>query len=144
MEREFTRLACCFLCGRALRRIRCSDGIPRPSESIPDCGFWIFCTPGLGLLSAMVLVLFFGMESTAATLVKIGSGLSLALVVWAFAWFVPNFRAVTGPKFQAMDKTAAARTALLWRRLNLVRVVLFLVAWVCIMAGAVAMEKGLR
>src|ERR1041385_6325173 len=57
-----------------------------PFRIDPGLRFWIFCTPGLGLLSAIVLVSFFGLDSRAATFIKIGSGLSLALVVWAFAW----------------------------------------------------------
>ena len=115
-----------------------------PFRIDPGLRFWIFCTPGLGLLSAIVLGLFFSMSGRPAMLVRIGSGLSLALVVWALVWFVPNFRAVTGPKFQEMNPDQAARTARLWRRLNLLRATLFLAAWVCMTAGAVTMERALR
>ncbi len=115
-----------------------------PFRIDPGLRFWVFCTPGLALLSLVVLVSFLGVDSPAATYVKIGAGLSVALAIWAFAWFVPRFRAVTGPKFQEMDQQQAAGIAVAWRRMNSLRVVLFLAAWACLTVGAVGMERPFR
>jgi len=112
-----------------------------PFKIDPGLRFWVFCTPGLGLLSVGVFVSFFSIPGTPALFIKTGSALTLALVVWAFAWFVPTFRTLIGPKFKDMDRAQAARSATLWRRLNLLRVVVFFVAWTCTATGAIWMEK---
>src|SRR5579859_4222741 len=54
-----------------------------PFKIDPGLRFWIFCTPGLGLLSVGVLVSFFSIPGTPALFIKTGSALTLALVVWA-------------------------------------------------------------
>ena len=91
--------------------------------------FWIFVTPLLGLLA--IATLLSGLRTRAEHRKwRIGGTiLALVVVVFTFAWFVPNIIRLTGKSVMTMSGDELTSLTNWWVRLNWVRAVLYLAAW---------------
>jgi hypothetical protein len=91
--------------------------------------FWIFLSPGLGLIT--IAALLSGLKTRpehrqwriAATL------LTLIVVVFTFAWFVPNIIRLMSERVLAMSYDEIASLTNRWVFLNWWRAVLYFLAW---------------
>jgi|SRR5215213_4721180 len=91
--------------------------------------FWIFITPLTGLLS--VAALFSGLKTRPEHRKWriAGTVLALIVVVFTFAWFVPNIIKLTGESVMRMSADDLTSLTNWWVRLNWGRALLFSAAW---------------
>jgi hypothetical protein len=92
--------------------------------------FWIFATPGVGLLSIATLLSSFKTRPEHRKWRLAGAGLALLVVISTFAWFVPAIMKLTGAGVMSMNPNDIASLATWWVRLNWVRAVVYVVGWV--------------
>jgi hypothetical protein len=99
--------------------------------------FWMFFTPLTGLMSIAVLLSSFRTTPEHRKWRIIAAVLALIVVVSTFAWFVPNIIILGGGGAGLNGEQIASLTSW-WVRLNWVRVVFYLTAW---LTGLRAMTK---
>ncbi len=91
--------------------------------------FWIYVMPLLGLLTIATLLSGLKTRLEHRKWRIAGTILTLIVVVFTFAWFVPNIIKLTGEGVMAMSPDEVASLTNWWAGLNWVRAVLFLVGW---------------
>ncbi|PYS71587.1 MAG: hypothetical protein DMF69_09880 [Acidobacteria bacterium] len=99
--------------------------------------FWMFCTPLTGLMSIAVLLSGFRTTTEHRKWRITAAVLALVVVISTFAWFVPNI-IILGRGGAGLNGEQIASLTNWWVRLNWVRVVFYLTAW---LAGLRAMRK---
>jgi hypothetical protein len=100
-------------------------------QFVPNSGgrFWMFATPFVGLAALAVLLSGWRTCPEHRTWRMAGAILTLIVVVFTFAWFVPNIMRLHSPDVLAMSTGEVAHVATWWVRLNWVRVVVFSAGW---------------
>src|SRR5215471_7906969 len=93
--------------------------------------FWIFMTPLVGVLSLINVIVAWGEAGPRRTWWLAGAGVSLAMVIMTFAYFVPLFIKVFPQAAQLPAAEVQARV-LWWVRLNWVRAVVLIAAWLAL------------
>jgi hypothetical protein len=90
--------------------------------------FWMVNTPLTGLTALAALISGFGTQPAHRKWRIIASVLALIVVIWTFAWFVPNIMLLY---FHATEVSGEqlAGVANWWVRLNWIRVVIYSAAW---------------
>ena len=91
--------------------------------------FWIFNTPLVGLLSIATLLTGFRTRPEHRCWRMAGSILALIVVIFTFAWFVPNIMRLNGDRVLQMSPADIASTTTWWVRLNWVRAVVYFAGW---------------
>lgn len=91
--------------------------------------FWMFATPGVGLLSIATLLTAFKTRAEHRKWRLIGAGLALIVVISTFAWFVPNIIKLGSSDVLNMGRDEVASVANWWVRLNWVRAAVYLLGW---------------
>ncbi len=91
--------------------------------------FWMFNTPLVGLLAIATLVTGLKTRPEHRKWRIVGTVLTLIVVVFTFAWFVPNIILLTGKGVMAMSPDEVTSLANWWVGLNWVRVVLYSAGW---------------
>ena len=98
----------------------------------PDQGgrFWIFFSPGLGLLAIATLISGWKTQPQHRRLRMISTIISLIVIVFTFAWFIPNIITLTGEGVTKLSGEQITGLTNWWVRLNWVRAVLYSAAWI--------------
>ena len=91
--------------------------------------FWMVATPLVGLTSIAAFLTGFRTRSEQRKWLIIGTVLGFLVVVWTFAWFVPNIMKLHGPSVLAMSPDEVASLANNWVRFNIARIVVYSTAW---------------
>jgi hypothetical protein len=91
--------------------------------------FWIFATPLVGLTAIAALLSGLKTRPEHRKWRIAGAVLALLVVVSTFAWFVPNIIKLMSEAVMQMSADEVASLTNWWVRLNWVRAVLYLAAW---------------
>jgi hypothetical protein len=92
--------------------------------------FWLFFTPLNGLLAIAVLISGLRTHGPHRTWRTVGTILVIIVVAFTFAWFVPNIILLTGQGVTQLSAEQVETLTNWWVRLNWVRAVLSIVAWI--------------
>jgi Domain of unknown function (DUF1772) len=95
----------------------------------PGGRFWLFITPMVGLLAIATLATSFKTDPTHRKWRILGSGLTLATVIFTFVWFVPNIIKLSSAAVLTMDLRDTESLANWWVKLNWLRAILYSIAW---------------
>ena len=113
--------------------------VANPQFAIDQGGrFWIFFTPMLGGSSIATILTGLKTDPEHRRWRIAGAVLSLAVVVFTFAWFIPTLITLTGEEVTTLSGQRIASLTNWWVRFNWVRVAFYLAGW---LAGLVAMTK---
>lgn len=95
----------------------------------PDSGrrFWIFLTPLVGLISALNLIVAWQSEGPRRAWWLLGAGASTAVIIVTFTYFVPVLLRLL--RAGEMPATEVAGMVRWWVRLNWLRAVVLMAAW---------------
>lgn len=91
--------------------------------------FWMFMTPLVGLLAIATLLSGLRTPPQHRKWRIAGTVLALIVVVFTFAWFVPNIIKLTGKDVMTMSADAVTSLTNWWVRLNWVRAILYSAGW---------------
>jgi hypothetical protein len=91
--------------------------------------FWIFVTPLMGLLAVASLISGLRTQAEHRRWRVLGTGLAIIVVVSTFVWFVPNIIILMGNRVTQLSMDEITNLTNWWVRLNWVRVVLYVTAW---------------
>jgi len=100
----------------------------------PDSGprFWIIVTPLVGLISLLNVIVAWGSTGPQRLWWLLGAGTSLVVVIVTFAFFVPILVRDL-PRAGELPPAVVATKVRWWVRLNWVRVVVLLAAWLAVL-----------
>ncbi len=98
----------------------------------PDQGgrFWIFFFPLGALLTIATLVSGLKTRPEHRKWRMVSTILALIITVFTFAWFIPNIITLTGESITKLSGEQIINLTNWWVRLNWVRAVLYLAAWI--------------
>jgi Domain of unknown function (DUF1772) len=106
------------------------QNLAHPQFAINQGGqFWIYVTPLLGLLAVATLVTGLRTGAVHQRWRIVAAALTLVVVVFTFTWFVPNILVLMGEGVTRLDREAVTSLTNWWVRLNWVRVVFYVTAW---------------
>lgn len=106
-------------------------GIANPEFVTHQGGkFWIFVTPMLGILSIATILSGFKANTHHRKWRIVGATLSLVLIIFTFAWFIPNVLLLTGEEVTKMSRDRIVSLTNWWVGLNWLRAVIYVIAWV--------------
>jgi hypothetical protein len=91
--------------------------------------FWIFFTPTLGLLTIATLVSGIKTQAVHRRWRIAATALALIVIVFTFAWFVPNIILLTGKGVTELSAEHITGLTNRWVRLNWVRALIYIAAW---------------
>jgi Zn-dependent protease with chaperone function len=104
--------------------------VANPQLTLDQGGrFWIFVTPLLGLLCIAVLLSGLRTRPEHRLWRSVAAALALLVVVFTFAWFVPNIVKLMGEGVTTMTPEQITSLTNWWSRLNWLRAFLYFVAW---------------
>ena len=104
--------------------------------------FWIFATPGVGLLSIATLLTSFKTRPEHRKWRLTGAGLALIVVISTFAWFVPTLIKLTSGQVLTMNPNDIASLANWWVRLNWLRAGVYILGWIAALRALTVPSKG--
>jgi Domain of unknown function (DUF1772) len=87
--------------------------------------FWMFCTPLTGLTAIGAFLSGLRTNPVHRHWRVLGTGLAIIVVVWTFAWFVPNIMRLFSEEVLTMNPADLSALANRWASLNWLRVVLY-------------------
>jgi hypothetical protein len=101
----------------------------------PGPVFWWWVTPLSGLLAVGMLAVSSHLEARARLWVRIGAGLTAAMVLLTLVWYTPQLSGLLGPQSLAIDRGVVQVRTEAWVSANRLRVVCQLGAWACLLIG---------
>ncbi|MEO6390836.1 MAG: DUF1772 domain-containing protein [Pyrinomonadaceae bacterium] len=108
----------------------------------PGGRFWMFTTPLLGLLSLISLLSGFRTDPRHRRWRTVGAGLALIVVICTFVWFVPNIIRLMSGAVTSLSRDEIASLTNWWVRLNWVRAVVYVVAWLAALRALTISPKS--
>ncbi len=91
--------------------------------------FWIFLTPLLGLLAIVTLLSGLRTPPEHRKWRIIGTTLTLIVIVFTFAWFVPNIIKLMSKSVTTMSPDEITGLTNWWVRLNWLRAIVYFAGW---------------